>query len=75
MADFCKQCTRDIMGVENHSDMTGLSTAEDTARGLYASGICEGCGCIQVDHEGNCVSSDCLENGHGAQAITQEVGA
>lgn len=64
MSDYCRQCSLDIMGVENYSDMTGLSTADDTANGLYSFGICEGCGYIQVDHEGSCVSPDCLENGH-----------
>lgn len=45
-------------------DLSGLSTEADTANGLYCFTICEGCGYIQVDHLGNCVTPDCLENGH-----------
>lgn len=65
MADFCWQCTKDVLGVEpEKNDLKGLSTPEDTAKGLYPVVLCEGCGSIQVDHEGKCISNDCLENGH-----------
>lgn len=57
MADFCKQCSIDVFG-EDFGDMAGLSTAEDTAKGLYCVVLCEDCGPIQVDHEGNCISHD-----------------
>ena len=63
MADFCRQCSVDVFG-EDFKELAGLSTPEDTAKGLYCTVICEGCGFIQVDHEGNCVSDDCLEHGH-----------
>lgn len=63
MADFCKQCSVDMFG-EDFGDLKGLSTADDTSKGLYPLVLCEGCGAIQVDHEGKCVSKDCHENGH-----------
>lgn len=56
MAEFCKQCAEEL-GFE--PDFVGLSTAEDTAKGLYAIVLCETCGPIQVDHEGKCISPDC----------------
>ena len=53
MSDFCNQCDPDLAG------MAGLSTEEDTKAGLFPIVLCEGCGLIQVDHLGNCVSEDC----------------
>lgn len=70
MADFCKQCSYVMFGTEpdqydNGGDLQGIITAEDTANGLVSSVvICEGCGPIQVDHNGACVSVDCLNPGH-----------
>lgn len=63
MADFCKQCSEAEFG-EDFGDLAGLSTPEDTAKGLYAVVLCEGCGPTQVDHEGKCVCNDCMEK-HG----------
>lgn len=61
MADFCMQCSQGL-GFENN-DLSGIITADDTAKGFVSSVVlCEGCGPIQVDHTGRCVSSDCLEN-------------
>lgn len=65
MADFCLQCTVSVLGVSgNNNDLKGLSTKEDTDNKLYPVVLCEGCGAIQVDHEGRCMSVDCLEKGH-----------
>lgn len=58
MADFCAQCSVDTFG-KDFGDMNALSKAEDTAAGIYPVVLCEGCGPIQVDHEGRCVSPDC----------------
>ena len=59
MADFCNQCCRE-MGFQE-GDLAGLITAEDHANGWFSGVVlCEGCGPIQVDHLGNCVSVDCL---------------
>lgn len=57
MADFCKACSIEVFG-EDFGEHKGLSTAEDTANGLYCVGICESCGVTQVDHEGVCIG-DC----------------
>jgi len=67
MADFCKQCTKAFIALPDEdlpNDMAGLSTAADTANGLYAQVLCEGCGFCLVDHTGKCVSPDCFEK-HG----------
>lgn len=61
MDDFCKQCSIEIFG-EDFRDLAELSTEDDTKNGLYPVVICEGCGCIQVDHEGACVSPDCAKH-------------
>lgn len=61
MADFCLQCT-EVMFPGSENDLSGLSTPEDTANGLYCVVLCEGCGAIQVDHLGRCVSVGCIEN-------------
>lgn len=57
MSSFCKQCSLDVFG-EDFGDMANISTQSDTKAGLYASVLCEDCGYIQVDHEGNCVTHD-----------------
>lgn len=59
MSDFCRQCSV-YHFTEDFGDLAGLSTAADTAAQLYASALCEGCGSVQVDHTGSCISSDCL---------------
>ena len=62
MADFCRQCTEVTLGMDpDENDLKGISTEDDTKNGLFALVICEGCGYIQVDHTGRCVSKDCLE--------------
>ncbi len=58
MADFCRQCSAD-QGFDGE-DLAGITTKDDEAQGLAAVVICEGCGVVQVDHEGNCLGG-CLE--------------
>lgn len=58
MSDFCKQCSIDLFG-KDFEDLRGLTTPADTDNGLYAPAICEGCGFIQVNHEGECITTDC----------------
>jgi len=65
MADFCKQCSIEDFG-EDFGDLSNLSKPEDTREGKYPVVICEGCGPVQVDHEGNCISPDCYEK-HGLE--------
>lgn len=57
MADFCQQCSLDLFG-EDYRELAGLATRE--AEDLHPVVICEGCGYIQVDNAGRCVSDDCL---------------
>lgn len=67
MADFCKQCSLDMWG-EDMGDLRGITKQDEWANGKAAVVICEGCGYIQVDPEGNCVTGDCDcagKRGHG----------
>jgi hypothetical protein len=61
MADFCKQCSIATFG-SDYKDFHRLSTPEDTEKGLYCWVLCEGCGDIQVDHDGACISPFCHEH-------------
>ena len=58
MADFCQQCSHALSWGDGR-DLAGLTSAEDEAQGLFALALCEGCGPIQVDANGRCVSQDC----------------
>lgn len=58
MADFCQQCSVAHFG-KDYENFKGISKPEDTAKGLFADALCEGCGPTQVDHEGKCVVPDC----------------
>jgi hypothetical protein len=73
MADFCKQCSIDIFG-KDHRELADITPKDAWEKGLAMSTICEGCGVIQVDPDGNCVSEDCLTPGpgHGLPWITQD---
>lgn len=56
MAEYCAQCAKD------HNMKNGMA-------GLCKPGelvleVCEGCGVIQVNHLGECVSVDCDKDGH-----------
>lgn len=70
MADFCKQCALDVWGPDIPNDMLGLISPEEVANGYYAAVLCEGCGVTLVDHEGKCVSADCLLK-HGVDSSAQ----
>ena len=63
MADFCKQCSIATFG-EDFGDLKGLGNGEVLPIDHGWLCLCEGCGTIIVDDEGNCISKDCLENGH-----------
>lgn len=65
MADFCRECSIALFG-DDFGELAGLTKPEDWAKGLAVLAICEGCGSIQVDPEGNCVHENCLE-GKGAK--------
>lgn len=55
MADFCAQCAIEIFG-EDTGDLRGITTPEIWKNGLACMALCEECGVILVDPEGNCVS-------------------
>ena len=63
MADFCSQCATSTFG-EDHGDLAGLTSIISFMMGEAALVICEGCGPIQVDPAGRCISNDCFEGGH-----------
>ena len=67
MADFCKACSIKLSN-KDYGDLAGITSKKNEANGVAATVICEGCGVIQVDCEGNCISVDCLkvsQPGHG----------
>ena len=55
MADYCKQCSMEHFG-QDFDDLAGITSPEEEAKGRYAVVICEGCGSIQVDPSGTCIS-------------------
>ncbi len=68
MADFCKQCSYDTFG-KDFGDLAELTQLENWLQGLAQCHICEGCGPIQVDPEGNCVSEDCIKKGEAGHGL------
>ena len=49
-------------------DLAGITSKKNEANGVAVTVICEGCGVIQVDRAGNCISIDCEranQPGHG----------
>lgn len=61
MADFCVECAKEMWGSKIPSDFVGMTKEEDTLNDRYITVLCEGCGMVQVDHEGRCVT-DCLRH-------------
>lgn len=67
MAEFCKACSIEVFGA-NMGDLKGITKQSVWERGRARVVLCESCGPITVDPEGNCVSEDCLkagQPGHG----------
>jgi len=62
MAEFCELCAKDLNFP--YGDFKGLTAKKAWSEGRAAVVICEGCGPIQVDPEGNCVTIDCFKK-HG----------
>jgi len=67
MSDYCLQCSTRIFG-EDFKELAGITTLEEWAQERACIVLCEGCGPIQVDPEGRCVSSDCF-CGHGGEKV------
>lgn len=70
MADFCKQCSVEIFG-KDFKELAGITTPAHWADGKAVVVICEGCGPIQVDPDGNCISQDCIGD-HRKHTITKD---
>ena len=68
MADFCKACAEKVLGFDT-KDMAGLTVPEAWAHKRAALVLCEGCGPIQVDPEGNCVTPNCLRRGQPGHGL------
>ena len=62
MAAFCQQCSLEYFG-KDFGEMKGLITKKSFEEGFVAIELCEGCGAIEVDHNGRCVSKDCPKHG------------
>ena len=64
MADFCKQCSKEIFG-QDFKDLSSAGGEQKlTEPGTGWQVLCEGCGPTLVDDAGVCVSADCLKH-HG----------
>jgi len=66
VADFCKACSIELFG-EDLRELASLGHGTPLPAGHGYSVICEGCGFIMVDEEGNCVMCDLRPGwpGHG----------
>ena len=53
MAEFCKQCSIGLFGID-YRDFAGLC-----GEGEHVLALCEGCGIIHVDADGNCLTGEC----------------
>ena len=65
MADFCKQCSLEIFGFDNQ-DLAGLNPEISLKEDEGFVVICEGCGATLVNHEGECINTECLKK-HGEE--------
>ena len=63
MSGYCRQCSLAIFGMYG-GDLARITTEKMWKKGLACVVLCEGCGTIQVDPDGNCISEDCFEQ-HG----------
>ena len=63
MADFCKQCSIEMFG-EDFENLKGLGDGTELKPGYGWSVLCEGCGPIIVNDDGECIDKGCLKK-HG----------
>ncbi len=52
MADFCKECAKEMWGPDIPSDLKGLITQEEIDDGMMMRVLCEGCGLVHVGPDG-----------------------
>lgn len=71
MADFCRACSIEHFG-KDFGDFAGLRTPEGIADDRWPLVICEGCGFIQVDDAGNCITPDCSCKGQPGHGVPTE---
>lgn len=63
MADFCRQCYSEVLGLDpERNDMAGKITEEQYQQGYVGIGICEGCGGGEFGPDGTCLG--CEIGGH-----------
>lgn len=62
MADFCKQCSLNILG-HDYGDLKNLGQGRKLEDGQGWLALCEGCGMIIVDDEGECIDYNCPVHG------------
>lgn len=62
MSDFCKQCSIEHFG-EDLKELAGLGNGRVLPDGDGWAVICEGCGYIVVNEEGECISAGCEVHG------------
>jgi len=63
MASFCKQCSEELFGYDAEDFVSEKLTKEMFEAGEIFLSICEGCGFIETNHLGECVSHDCEKHG------------
>jgi hypothetical protein len=68
MAVFCRACSLELFQ-EYGGEMDGITSQENWAKNVASVWICEGCGPIPVDPEGNCLWPECLEQGHPGHGL------
>lgn len=67
MADFCRQCNSELFG-RDKADF--CPTPEWLWKeGMARQVLCEGCGIIQIDTEGRCISNCMHAHGDGNKAF------
>lgn len=55
MANFCRQCSLDMFD-KDYKELANITTKEFWKQRKACVAICEHCGPIQIDPDGNCVS-------------------
>lgn len=63
---FCQQCSMVLLGIDC-KDLAGITTVAQLSQGRAAIVKCLGCGTIQVDTQGKCLT-------HGEHANLWNVG-
>lgn len=62
MAEFCTECAKELFGEEIESDFKGILPKEEFEKGQILSVLCEGCGYIYVNHLGDKLNEEYLED-------------